>query len=177
MDAARPAFLTTERLELHTWQAEDAEAFRPIASDPRVMRYISEGTPWPDERIREFVARQIRVQAERGFSLWWLAPRGESRLIGFCGLQPLPGWPEPEIEVGWWLAPDCWGRGLASEAARRAVDFGLQEVGLARIVAIAQPANRASLRVMEKLDMRFAGERRHRGIDCVLYALERATPG
>ena len=94
-------------------------------------------------------------------------------LIGFCGLQPLPEI-EPgtaEIEIGWWLARACWGRGLATEAARAALRDGFERVGLERIVAIAQPANTASIGIMRRLGMRFERMAEPRGIPVVLYAL------
>ena len=93
--------------------------------------------------------RQISLFNERGFCLWKLIPKEGGGLIGFCGLQPLPEMGE-EIEIGWWLARAWWGRGLATEAARVALRDGFARVGLPRIVAIAQPANTASIGIMRK---------------------------
>jgi [ribosomal protein S5]-alanine N-acetyltransferase len=134
------------------------------------MRYIGDGTPWPEERSRQFVERQIELYREREFCLWKLLPKEGGGLIGFCGLQPLLG--TPDIEIGWWLARVWWGRGLATEAARLALDDGFARVGLGRIVAIAQPANTASIRIMLKLGMRRAGMMTPRGIPVALYSVE-----
>ena len=79
------------------------------------MRYIGDGTPWPEERSRQFVERQIALFDQRGFCLWKLVARLHNEApvpIGFCGLQPLPE--SEEIEIGWWLARAWWGRGLAT---------------------------------------------------------------
>jgi RimJ/RimL family protein N-acetyltransferase len=76
------------------------------------------------------------------------------------------------IEIGCWLARDYWGRGLATEAARVVMRDGFERVGLGRIVAIAQPANRASIRIMHKLEMRCEGMCSLRGIPVVMYARE-----
>ena len=92
-------------------------------------------------------------------------------MIGFCGLQPLDG--TPETEIGWWLARACWGQGLATEAARAALQHGFERAGLARIVAVALAANRASIHVMEKLGMKYEREMIHRGFQVVLYAVNR----
>jgi len=144
------------------------------------MRYIGDGKPWPEERARQFVEHQIALFGERGFCLWKLLPKQGGGLIGFCGLQPLPE-TEPEtlletaeIEVGWWLARAWWGRGLATEAARVALRDGFERVGLQRIVAIAQPANTASIGIMRKLGMRFEQMTESRGIPVVLYARDAA---
>jgi RimJ/RimL family protein N-acetyltransferase len=155
-------------LTLGAWEAEDWPEFSAIASDPQVIRYIGDGSLWSEDRSRQFVARQIGLYRERGFCLWKLMPAQGGALIGFCGLQPLPE--TEDIEIGWWLARAWWGRGLATEAAQAALRDGFERVGLRRIVAIAQPANTASIRIMEKLGMGFEGMAEARGISVVKYA-------
>jgi len=112
--------------------------------------------------------------AERGYCLWKLVPKSGPTLIGFCGLQPLPE--THEIEIGWWLARVCWGQGLATEAAKAALQDALGRVGLQRIVAIAQPANTASVNIMRKLGMHFERMIAPRGIPVVLYATSPLIP-
>ncbi|MFZ3215704.1 MAG: GNAT family N-acetyltransferase [Candidatus Acidiferrales bacterium] len=160
--------LETARMRLLPWQPDDWLLLRPLATDPEVMRYITNGEPWPDERIREFTARQITHFATLGYCLWKLIHKETSALIGFCGLQPLAG--TQETEIGWWLARAHWGQGLATEAARAALEDGFARAGLQTIVAVAMPANRASLRVMEKLGMEYEQETIHRGFQVVRYA-------
>lgn len=170
--------LETARLRLVPWHPEHWLQLRPIARDPEVVRYISEGQPWDDARIQEFVERQVSGFAQRGFCFWRLLPKQVlgaedlEQMIGFCGLQPLPE--TTEIEIGWWLARTWWGKGLATEAAREAMHDGFDRVGLERIVAIAIPENRASTHVMEKLGMRFERETTNRGFRVVLYGIDRA---
>jgi len=142
--------------------------FRTIAGDPDVMRYIGDGTPWSEERSRQFVERQVALFGERAFCLWKLVPKQGRGLIGFCGLQPLRD--TGDIEIGWWLARAWWGRGLATEAARAALRDGFERVGLQRIVSIAQPANTASIGVMRKIGMHFERMTESRGIPVVMYA-------
>jgi [ribosomal protein S5]-alanine N-acetyltransferase len=161
--------LETARMRLLPWQRDDWLLLRPIATDPEVMRYISDGKPWPDERSREFVGRQISHFDQRGYCLWKLLLKETSEMIGFCGLQPLDG--TTETEIGWWLARAFWGRGLATEAARTALLDGFERAGLKRIVAVAMAGNRASIHVMEKLGMKYEREIIHRGFEVVLYAV------
>src|SRR5215470_3623977 len=111
--------LETERLILDTWQSSDWKHFRPIATDPEVMRYITGGVPLSDDEIRGFVDRQIQLYAERGFCRWKLCIKPGGEMIGFCGVGMWRRSPFPEI--GWWLARRCWGRGLATEAAAEAL--------------------------------------------------------
>ncbi|SRR5579864_980582 len=161
--------MRTERLLFAPWTESDWLALKPIATDPEVVRYISEGRPWPDHRIQEFVQRQMNCLRDRGYCMWRLLEYGSDRMIGFCGLQPLAN--AADIEIGWWLARAHWGRGLATEAARAVLRDGFERVGFRRIVAIAHPDNRASRHVMEKLGMRYERNAQHKGIEVVLYAI------
>ncbi len=101
--------LETGRMRLLPWQPDDWLLLRPIGTDPQVMRYISDGKPWPDERIREFVGRQTTHFDKLGYCLWKLLHKETNEMIGFCGLQPLDG--TAETEIGWWLARAWWGHG------------------------------------------------------------------
>lgn len=158
-------------MSLCRWEPGDWLDFSAIAADPEVMRYIHDGAPWPARRSRQFVDRQIELFRQRAFCLWKLLPKEGGPLMGFCGLQPLPD--SPDIEIGWWLARFWWGRGLATQAARVALRDGFERVGLERIVSIAQPANTASIHIMEKLGMRFECIAEARGIPVARYAIER----
>jgi len=164
--------IRTERLILDTWQSSDWTAFRPIAQDPEVMRYITGGVPWTDEKVRSFIDRQVKLYAERGYCRWKLTEQSTGEVIGFCGPGPWRDGLEPEI--GWWLARRFWGRGLATEAAREALGDAFERVRLSRLISVAMPANAASRRIMEKLGLRFETEFESDGIRLVQYAIDRA---
>ena len=172
-DPTQNVILETTRLRFGTWRSEDWKEFQKLATDPLVVRYLGTGEPWPDERVKEFVNRQCENWEKFGICLWKLLPKESDALIGICGLQRLPG--GPDVEIGWWLAPAYWGQGLATEAARHALAYGFEVGHLERIVAIAQAANRDSLRVMERIGMRFEREAMHKGLRVVLYAISRET--
>jgi RimJ/RimL family protein N-acetyltransferase len=163
--------LETDRLILSAWQASDWLAFRPIATDAEVMRYITGGVPWTDERIQSFVNRQVELFSERGFCRWKLLLKPAQEMIGFCGVG---FWGESlDPEIGWWLARPYWGRGLATEAARVALRDALERVRLDRVISIARPANTASTRIMEKLGLKLECEFEKDGVRLVRYAISR----
>jgi len=141
----------TSRLLLETWGLDDFEAFAPIARDRQVMRFIANGEPWPDARIGWFMGRQSVLQETLGFCNWKLTDRSSGDLVGFCGLAPLSL--VGEIEIGWWLKPAHWGKGLASEAADRVVHAAFEQHAIHRIVARAYRANTRSIALMERLGM------------------------
>ncbi len=77
------------------------------------------------------------------------------------------------VEVGWSVAPDRWGEGLAPEAAAASLDWGFEVCGLEEIVSFTMPDNHASRRVMEKLGMRYVRDFDRAGLPHVLYRLRR----
>jgi RimJ/RimL family protein N-acetyltransferase len=169
--SSKTTILETDRLILSTWRASDWTAFRPIATDVEVMRYITGGVPWADERIQSFVNRQVELFSERGFCRWKLLLKSGQEMIGFCGVGFWGDSLEPEI--GWWLARPYWGLGLATEAARIALRDALERAGLDRIISIARPANIASTRIMEKLGFKLECEFEKDGVPLVRYAIHR----
>jgi ribosomal-protein-alanine N-acetyltransferase len=73
--------------------------------------------------------------------------------MGHCGVQYLAD--SVDIEIGWWLAKDCCGKGLATEAARSVMQYGFDGFPFGRVIAIANPDNTASLNIMKGLGMKF----------------------
>lgn len=162
--------LETDRLWLSKWSLSDLEESHPIFTDPEVLRYISGGAPRTDDQIREFIGRQQDHFRSRGFCLWKLLLKPGARFIGFCGLQPLELDGVSEVEIGWRLAKDHWGHGFATEAARTALRHAVEHAGLARVIAVAMPENRPSLRIMEKLGMNYERASQKDGFPIVVYA-------
>jgi [ribosomal protein S5]-alanine N-acetyltransferase len=127
-----------------------------VFGDPEVMRFSDGGARTPEgtlERVRGLVEHQER----HGFSKWGVCERASGALIGDCGMQLLEG--GPDVELGFHLRPSSWGRGYATEAARACLDAAFTAIGLAEVIAIVAPGNAASVRVLEKIGMRPAGER------------------
>ena len=164
--------LKTERLILSPWQPEDWIAFRPIAQDPEVMRYITGGKPWTDDEIRNFIDRQVALFAGRGFCRWKVTGQTGDEVMGFCGVGFWRG-AIGEPEIGWWLARRFWGLGYASEGARAAMEDVFRRTELPRLISVAMPGNRASIHIMEKLGMHFEAEFEGENTRLVRYALTR----
>ena len=152
--------LSTERLLLRRWRQEDLDPYAELCADPSVMRWIGNGRIRTREECAKAISAFERAWDEHGFGLFALELQASGRLIGFVGLSVPDFLPEilPSVEIGWRLAADQWGQGLATEGARAALAFGFGQAGLDRIVSIHQVGNDASGRIMEKLGMRFERE-------------------
>ena len=163
--------LTTERLTLRPFVSADAAHLAWIYTDPNVMRYIPPGTPWDQAKIDRFVAVCGERYVSPGFGMWAVELRGDPpKVIGHCGLQHLAK--TATIEIAWLLGASHWNQGLASEAARAVMAHGFARLGFPRIVAVAEPPNGASLRIMQKLGMKLQGEAHYYDRDLTMYALD-----
>ena len=148
--------LETERLLLREWTQDDAGALFAMVSDPEVMRYVDDGKPWADVgRVREWIEKLNVSYRTRGFSRWAVVEKDGGRAVGSCGFGLLP-W-SGEIDYGYLLARDRWGKGYATEIGRAALAHGFGRYGFEKVVASIAPENDASRRVLEKLGFVYRG--------------------
>ncbi len=148
--------VTTDRLILRSWRDSDREAFARINADPRVMEFFPE--PLSRESSNALVDRAEAHFRVHGYGPWAAEFRQDGAFIGFVGLSS-PSFEThftPCVEIGWRLAADYWGQGLATEGARAAVRYGFETLGLEELVSFTVPANTSSRRVMEKLGMSYS---------------------
>lgn len=149
----------TKRLVLRTFAETDRERLIALAGDPVVMRHIGRPTGGTGERTREDAEAMFERLLQRGrtrpYAMWALTERHEDELIGWCGMQDLPG--SDNVEIGWILDSRYWGRGYATEAAHAVLVYGFERVSLETIVAVALPENVKSTNVMRRLGMRDCG--------------------
>lgn len=147
--------IETPRLVLRRFIDDDRAAFAEMNADPEVREFFP-GTLSRAEcdamidRINDGIDRN-------GYSFWCAALRSTNRCIGFIGVTA-PNFEAdftPCIEIGWRLARDTWGQGLATEGARASLAFAFDKLGLADVVAFTVPDNRRSRAVMERIGMRY----------------------
>jgi ribosomal-protein-alanine N-acetyltransferase len=177
--------IRTERLLLRRWRDEDRAPFAAMNQDPEVMAFYQGLTP--PEVSNDFVDQIERHWDEHGWAQWALEIPGEASFIGYTGLWPADrALGRPAVEVGWRLARPYWGRGYATEAAREALRFGFEDVGLDEIVSFTSIPNVRSQAVMERIGLERVpdGDFDHPSVDPaaypdlvrhVLYRLDGAT--
>jgi RimJ/RimL family protein N-acetyltransferase len=151
-DVAIPR-LTTARLLLREWRAEDREPFAELNADQRVATFLSRTL---DRAASDaFVDRIVAGWRSDGYGLWAVERRDDGAFLGFIGLAA-PAFEAaftPCVEVGWRLGPTAWGHGYATEGARAALRFGFEDLDLDEIVSFTVPGNLKSRAVMERLGM------------------------
>jgi RimJ/RimL family protein N-acetyltransferase len=139
-----------------------------LALTPAVVRYIGDGSPWTDARVQDVSAHNVEHWRRHGFG-WRVATLTDHPASGPVGFIMLgfagdgAGIAADDYEIGWWLNPSVWGRGLAREGAAALRDEAFERVGAPSIAARIQPANRASLSVAAAIGLTPDGESVGRG--------------
>ena len=143
--------LETERLLIRPWRPDERPAFIRIHRDSEVTRYIHGGVPFAEPEVEEFFARQARQLAALDLCMGALVEKASGEVIGIAGIQPLGT--TGDLEIGWTLAREVWGRGYATEAGRAAMAHVLETLEQPRVVAIIDLGNQPSKRVAAALGM------------------------
>jgi RimJ/RimL family protein N-acetyltransferase len=146
-------FLRTERLLLRRWRDSDRLPFQQMNTDPRVMEFFPALLSPADSDA--LIARAQAHFNRHGFGPFAVELLENQFFAGFIGLS-IPNFDAPfmpAVEIGWRLAFDCRGRGLATEGARAVIRYAFEDLGLDNLVSFTVPENLRSRRVMEKLGM------------------------
>lgn len=166
--------IETARLRLRPARADDLDNYQSlIYGDAEVMRYLPGGVPRPVERTQATLNVFIQHQAQHGFSVWAVELKDNGEFIGQAGLWTIPN--TAEIEVAYAFGKAHWGNGYASEAARASLRYGFETANLPYILAVANPPNLASQRVMQKIGMKYIGltSQYYDNTELVLYRMDK----
>lgn len=163
--------LETDRLILRMFRADDFEPYAKICADPDVMRYLGEGKPLTRSETWRHMAMLLGHWRLRDYGFWAVEERATGQLIGRIGLFNPEGW--PGFELGWVLGKPYWGRGYATEGARRALDYAFREMGRDHVISLIYPPNAASIRVAERIGETLEGRTELFGHEVLVYGIHR----
>ena len=163
--------ICTQRMRLERPTERDREDLHRMHTDARVMQTL--GGVQSAELIDEIFDHNLAHWERHGFG-WWIA-RDETRtFLGRGGLRNVRVGGEEGVEVLYGFVAECWGRGLATELARRSVAAGFDQLGLDELVCFTLETNKASQGVMEKAGFAYERPIVHADLPHVLYRLRRA---
>jgi RimJ/RimL family protein N-acetyltransferase len=155
--------LETERLSLRQWSLADLDAIVAMDRDPEVYRFLDE--PGDIEEQRSETRERILTDFGENLGAWSIySHENRTLFLGYVHLIPIDD-EGPDVELGFRLVQAAWGRGLASEAAARAVRHGFETAGLGEIIAVTDPDNAGSERTLTRLGFKREGWRRAWGYD------------
>jgi RimJ/RimL family protein N-acetyltransferase len=177
--------LETDRLLLRPLVENDWEMALETFMDPEVMKFVAD--VGSEEALAEEMKTAIRRGAGGRIGVWCVLQRETGEKLGTAILLPLPieeddtdwslvqedRYPDADIEVGYILKRSAWGNGYATEACRRLVQFAFEETELDEIVAVTDPRNAASQKVLRKCGLRDEGLRRAYADECPAFRISR----
>ncbi|MFE0181231.1 GNAT family N-acetyltransferase [Streptomyces olivaceus] len=162
--------IETERLLMRPLRVEDADAFVALHEDERVNQFVGAYSNQQAVKRLELIERQW---AERGHGLCAVELKLSGEFIGRCGLNFWEVF--EEVELGWTLKAEAWGRGYATEAARACAEWGFATLDSDYFTAMIRPGNAASVRVAERLGFTPLREDELSGNPVTVYSLNRAS--
>lgn len=146
--------LETERLILRTLEVDDAEFYLRQVNEPSWHQFIGDKGIRTVEAARAAILSGPVAMFEReGFSLYLTELKDSGLPIGICGLIKRDTL--PDVDIGYAFLPEHWGKGYAQEAAAAVLAYGNRAFGLQRIVAITAPDNQQSIKLLEKIGLKF----------------------
>ncbi len=151
--------LQTERLLLRPWTSEDVALLAALSSNPRVTRHIGDGLTWTALKAITVSDRALSHWREHGFGWRVMVEMSSGIEVGLIALNQMglgtAGLDPDEHEIGWWLSPDRWGHGYATEGALAVADDAFAALGVPHLTARIRPENAASIEVATRLGMAF----------------------
>jgi RimJ/RimL family protein N-acetyltransferase len=148
--------LETDRLRLRFFGPADHEPYAAMCADAEVMRYIGTGVALSAADAWRSMAGILGHWHLLGYGMFALELKGTGAFAGRAGFINPPGW--PGFELGWGLAREHWGKGLAVEAAKACLDYAFGPLRRDRVISLIRPENQRSIRVAERLGQRLTGE-------------------
>ncbi len=159
----------TPRLSLRRFTEEDAPLIYKLNSDPDIVKYVHEPVLKNEEEAKKILSENILPQYELNLGRWAIHTKSNYEFIGWCGLKYIK---ESGItDLGYRLLKTAWGKGFATEAAQYTLIYGLRDLKIEIITGMAHIKNIASLKVLEKIGMKFNKEDIIDGAPVKIYTL------
>jgi ribosomal-protein-alanine N-acetyltransferase len=144
--------LETDRLYLREFEISDAPKMYELNLDPDVIRYTGDSSFASLEETEKFM-RNYSAYKDFGYGRWAVIRKVDEEILGWCGLKYLPE--TKETDVGYRFFKKYWGQGYATESALASLEYGFNTLNLPTIVARAMHENLASIKVLEKIGLKY----------------------
>lgn len=139
--------LETQRLRLRHWSSKNFDKYAEIYADEQLAQYI--GGQMDRARAWRHLAALVGHWTLRGYGIWAVEEKESQEFVGGIGLLFPEGW--PELELGYWLVPESYGKGYATEAGMKSRDYAFDQLGAKTLVSYIDPTNEPSKKVAERL--------------------------
>jgi RimJ/RimL family protein N-acetyltransferase len=167
----------TSRLILRKFNESDVDPLLGFRGDPEVMRFSITGPETREGIQTKYLPSCLRRYTRDGLGQWAVVRKSDGICVGECGICVQEADGEREFEISYRMRRDCWGKGLATEAARACRDYGFKEAGLRRLISIIESENAASIRVAEKLGMTLERRALFHDIPVLIFSVANTVTG
>jgi RimJ/RimL family protein N-acetyltransferase len=162
--------LQTPRLYLREFTIEDSTHFYELNLDYEVIKYTGDVAFKSIDQAKNFLENYNHYEKYK-FGRWAVIDNSNEEFLGWCGLKYSPD--KDEVDLGFRFFQKHWNKGFASEAAQACLNYGFNELYLPQIVGRAMKENSASIRVLEKVGMRYLKDFDFDGSAGVVYKIEK----
>lgn len=149
--------IETSRLIISNITSNDSESLYQLHSNVEAQGFTGKPPITSFEDVTEAVRKMLddtnKSYSERGYGRWKIVDKENDEMIGWNGLVYRES--VGEIDIGYRFLPEYWGRGIATESSEAILDYGLNTLGIDKIIAITMKENTGSIRVLEKIGMQF----------------------
>jgi ribosomal-protein-alanine N-acetyltransferase len=145
--------LETPRLILRELSVSDTQDFYDLNSNPNVIKYTGDEAFSSITDAKDFLINYSDYE-RNGFGRWAVIEKNSRNFLGWCGLK----FDGKETDIGFRFFEEHWGKGYATESALACLNYGFQELGLSEIIGRAMKENLASIKVLEKIGMKYSSE-------------------
>ncbi len=160
-------WLETQRLKMRPILLDDVEDLYKLNLDPDVVKYTGDVPFESIETCHKFYNAYDQYE-KFGMGRFSVFRKRDNQFIGWCGLKLNES---SEIDLGYRFFKSEWNKGYATESSIASLNYGFEKLKLERIVAHAYKVNMASIKVMEKVGMRYVKDLIYDGHACVMYAM------
>jgi len=163
----------TDRLQIRKYTMDDLQFYASLWGNEKVMRYIGNGTLKTYMQCKKSLEEWVIPSYKNGLGLFVLIEKETGIRIGHAGLvkQQING--KEEIEIGYWLLPQYWGKGYAKEAAAAFRDYGFQALQMNKLISLINPNHPASIFVARKTGLSYEKTTSFQGMDVLVYSIKR----
>lgn len=169
--------LETVKLTMRRLVLDDLDSLFALYCDPDVRKYIPDA-PRNYKETREELEWHMNGNPKRPeLGLWATVHKETSKFIGRCGLLPWTIDGRDEVEVAFLISKAYWGQGLGTEAAQAILEYGFEKLNLSRLVCLIDKDNSASIRVAERIGMKFEKEGKDEMGPFLLYSRIKPSDG
>lgn len=163
--------VASKRLILRPFDANDIPVFAKMSADERVMKYVASGTQDFAE-VSETISYFLSHLKRYGYGVMAIHDKASKDLVGYCGFNHHNIDGKEYVELGYRIIPEFWGKGYATEAAGKMLDYAFNDLKLPELISIIHPEHMASIKVATKIGMKTLKRTKYQGLIVDIYYIK-----